>query len=675
MKKYLLTLLLLSTASLLVAHSPSEEEVGPAQAKAWEKNNVQAWLKVDIDKETREVKFTRRNNDPEIYTKVYLLQHANPYEIRPYIRSAVQDATRSGFKTAKGQNRCRVECIQYSDGVHALIVSAEDYRFERTNLGMSMDELVKLLDIPGIESSSGQKFYCYFPKYWSAKELNDRIKEVGILTNSDNDGTNNPTELIAGNEKTGVDAELNALLLYINPGHIRIMSQLLEQYDRPIPEVSVKYTVYEIDLENDAKLGADFQSWRNGDGSRAFSFASRMRDGWNYNGSGIATNPNARGSGVVSNIGLSPKWNTKYLDFLKSQGAAKTVTSGSVALRNDQTASVSASNSIIYTKDGEKLNDEVVESLVEVQKSFVTAKDPVYNITNTDDVTMKEGRYMLDIKDLDGNGVKVVKGDGSTLSVWNATTKKDNAQSGIITITKNSYNGTTRYALVVTSGDLAFKLDDGTLVRSFDQAQSVKAYSSYVNASNISGRESIEFKEASLSYTAGLTIYRDVQRKTTSTAEQFMLNLRASVSQKATVLQVGLQNNGTIVGFGDVGDPRVNKSSFSTQVHVPNTGAQFMIGGIEKVTSEKSVAKVPYLGDIPVLGWLLSTESTATRRYQMVTVLEVTTSLPDAAVSLEMNKEIARISEAIIKPGEENYNYGFDQFGLDKEKVSLDPLP
>lgn len=637
MSKILALLILFGTvAPLLQARGPKDQNTGPAQQEAYQKNLILANFKIGISEDTREVKVVRKNDDPEVYTKAYILKNPVAYEIRPYIRAAVVDAKRTF------SSKTRVECLKYSDGTEALLVSAEDYRFLKTNFGMTLDEVIEKLDLPDLRSSSGQKFFCYFPRYWKASDLAETAKNMGMLAADDD------RELLDGNEKSGVDDDLNAVLFYINPGNMKSMSELLTDYDKPIPEVNIKYTVYQVDVENDAKIGADFQAWRNGDGSDAFSLATRSRDGWNVKGSqGVAVGGPNRGSGTNATMGLSPRWNTRYLDFLRAKGVAKSVTSGNVAVRNNQTAVIDASTSTLYIKDGPQIAPTVLTATAMQTQKFTTSKTTV------------TGLYTFDIKDPSGSSVKLVGIGGGTLS----DTSPVNAT---VSITKGMLNGTARFRLEVLSGSARFSNGSSTV----DAAASVKLYAGTVNDKG----EKVN-SEVPITYADDMVVYHDKQRQTDAYAEKFSLSFSPSISQKATVLNFSLASNSTAVGYGDIGEPRMNRVSYNNRIHVPNSGAEFMIGGIEKETLEKTTAKVPWLGDLPGLGWLLGSEGTASRKYQMVTILEVKSVEPSTMITNVENDQISRIREAVVNPDRKGYEYGFDQFYFDAEKKEFEHAP
>ena len=111
---------------------------------------VQPQLNVQIGKETEQITFVNTNNDPYVYTKVYKLKHADPYEIRPYVMAAIRSRRVDTSVT-------KVEAVKYQDGTGMLLVSAEEYRFFPVENGMSLDQIIEMLDRPnrGYHPDSG----------------------------------------------------------------------------------------------------------------------------------------------------------------------------------------------------------------------------------------------------------------------------------------------------------------------------------------------------------------------------------------------------------------------------------------------------------------------------------------------------------------------------------------
>ena len=282
---------------------------------------VEAQLLVPVKEDTKVVHFIRDNNDPYVITKAYELKHADPYGLRWYL-NAIINAKRVD------QNRPSVAALKFNNGRKLLIVSAEAYRFEDDGYGESIDKLVERLDQPGLTASSGRPKFIYFPKINSAATLKKMVSEVGASAID--------VEFDNGVDKLIVDGGLNALFVAAPFWSWKHISNMLAQYDRPIPEIRFRYKVVEIFAENDDKLGLDFQSWKNNDGADFFSVGGRFRSNW---ASTFGAGVNNSGSSKTEFFNFNPKWNSKYIDFLTSRGKARVLTSGVLNAKNRTTTS------------------------------------------------------------------------------------------------------------------------------------------------------------------------------------------------------------------------------------------------------------------------------------------------------------------------------------------------
>ena len=297
-------------------------------------SQVQAQLRVDLDRDTDAVHFIRDNNDPRVITKTYLLKHAHPYAVRSLLRDAITtkrvDASYTG-----------VETILFEDGTALLFVSAEEYRFKDHENGMGIDSLVARLDQPGMLNSSGQPKFVYFPANVPAATLMPMIEKVGMNVKDDE------AELIGGKDKVKLDPDLNCLFFNTANYSRKNIEEMLRKYDVPLPEIKIKLNVYELYSENDDKLGVDFQAWKNNEGTDFFSVGGRFRDNWAATYGGTMARP--QGSERTSVYNCNPKWNTRYLDFLTSKGKAKIAYSGEVTVRQNTTSTLSRTTQIFYT--------------------------------------------------------------------------------------------------------------------------------------------------------------------------------------------------------------------------------------------------------------------------------------------------------------------------------------
>ena len=558
---------------------------------------VQPQLNVQIGRETEQITFVNTNNDPYVYTKVYKLKHADPYEIRPYVMAALRSRRVDTSVT-------KVEAVKYQDGTGMLLVSAEEYRFFPVENGMSLDQIIEMLDRPNLASEAGRRFFLYYPKYFDSVTLAGLIRKVGMQHAGDN------AELQGGIDTVVPDTKLNTLMFYASPNSEPQILKMLKEYDTPTSQALVNYTIYEIESENDGNLGVDFQAWKNGPGADLFAAGSRYLNGWNLRTGNIS---NLVKSAHVSYINFNPKWNSRYLDFLVSKGKAKVVTSGSLNIGNGTAASI----------------ESVTRMPVIVAKSYIaTAVNPADTLS--------------------GLGVDQEKFQTVEWVPGNAAAQ--------FTATRTIVNGKAYDTLRISSGHFTAggrNLGDTCAV---------------FNAEPTLNDTAIAWTEA-----GGYPIEKDKTRVTNSDTEYgFSLTLQPYIYNKATCLALEMSNT-NLIGFRSNGMPRTSRSELKTEVQLANDGNVFYIGGLDKSAVVRSVSKVPFLGDIPFLGFLFSAENETLKKTQLAAVLTVIPTSPTAALPENYKQEAGKIGEKVKNFGvrtkyyEEN-DYGFDQLGLDPEK-------
>jgi general secretion pathway protein D len=99
------------------------------------------------------------------------------------------------------------------------------------------------------------------------------------------------------------------------------------------------------------------------------------------------------------------------------------------------------------------------------------------------------------------------------------------------------------------------------------------------------------------------------------------------------------------------GVPLYNKSSrkATTQVTVPN-GSTIVIGGLTSTTQTKTIQKVPFLGDIPLLGWFFSHWQTETQRESLCIFITPRVIRSKASMALavqEKKDQLRKMNESI----------------------------
>ena len=92
----------------------------------------------------------------------------------------------------------------------------------------------------------------------------------------------------------------------------------------------------------------------------------------------------------------------------------------------------------------------------------------------------------------------------------------------------------------------------------------------------------------------------------------------ASVNLFETRFDVSLSNT-SLLGFQSDGTPRIsNKNVVSQTISLPHSTGSFIIGNLSKEELTVSKTGIPYLKDIPLLGYLFSTQSTSRKHSRLV---------------------------------------------------------
>lgn len=564
--------------------------------------NIEAKLNVTVNPDTQVLHFVRDNVDPDVVTKTYVLKHADPYELRGYLREMVQ--TRKVNDSDTG-----IQAIKYNDGTGILMVSAEDYRFEDTANGQGIDSIIAELDKPKVASVTGQPMYLYSPKYRAASELRAMVRAAGADVSED------VTENIGGSDRLRVDAPLNLMFFKTTQFSRKNITEVLKDYDRPYPEVRAKITVYEIYAENDAKIGLDFQAWKNNDGIDLFNGGGRFMQNYASDGSGLT-----KGTGWSDTkfLNFNPKWNTKYIDFLTSKGKAKVLHTCELTARNNTPAEIERTSQV-FLATTEKIDDQ------EYTESFIYLED---SVPGTD--------FELTARTKNGKPI--------TLSAGGAVT---------LTVLKMAKNVEEKY--VLTAKDGVFQIDGVNAGSKVDAG--------FVEITEAGNTEPTEFTANNVAAMKGNKI-----NTTASNEFGFKMTLTPSITDKATMLDVNVSNS-SLIGYKSNGEARIQQgANLESNFMISNEGTKLVIGGIEKRDVVSVSGGIPILKDIPLLGWIFSTESESTKKSQLLVVAEVIPVRPGEALAQANIDEVKAIEKKLEKAGESN-TFGYRQLLLDSDRL------
>ena len=143
----------------------------------------------------------------------------------------------------------------------------------------------------------------------------------------------------------------------------------------------------------------------------------------------------------------------------------------------------------------------------------------------------------------------------------------------------------------------------------------------------------------------------------------FNIILTPKINEKATTLDVKISNS-SLIGYNSDGSARIQKNAnIDTEFMISNEGTKLVIGGLEKRSVMKVSGGVPFLKDLPGLGWLFSTETEATKRSQLLVVAEI---VPEKQAECRKSC-IEKIQKELSKAGASN-TYGYRQHLLDTDR-------
>ena len=127
--------------------------------------------------------------------------------------------------------------------------------------------------------------------------------------------------------------------------------------------------------------------------------------------------------------------------------------------------------------------------------------------------------------------------------------------------------------------------------------------------------------------TVGATFFDPIQSNTQITSVQYRktgveLTVRPTLNaQGLVVMEISQTISNVVEGGSEVaGTPAIFERSLSTEV-VARSGETILLGGLISEINNETVAKVPWLGDIPWLGALFRSTTQSTERTELVIMI------------------------------------------------------
>ena len=237
--------------------------------------------------------------------KTYVLNHANPTELIPLLREAVE-LEEGSVGTA---------WIEEKDGSTRKWIQVNAPEFQLPYL----DKLVEAYDQPGFRSVSGRVVYSYRTKYRDAVEVANFIQRTVV----------SPDGRVVG------DPDSNTLFITETPsGFKRVFSQVLF-YDVPSPQLAVEVQFVELTRIEDDQIGLDWDAWKQ-------SLGGRIDFGY----SDTEITPSGAGDETVRSLdallSLDATVLSRFLNFVAERGGAKILARTTVNVANGNKGTLSS---------------------------------------------------------------------------------------------------------------------------------------------------------------------------------------------------------------------------------------------------------------------------------------------------------------------------------------------
>ena len=321
LRSYLFALVLvaaLATQALAAEPTTSEPTTGPAP----------------YELPTRLIKVLRTTNKAQTnkyVPRVYDFTNANPYEAFRWIRRTAEIEEGAYYFFGKPASDGSVKGGK-------VMLTLPEYMLP------GVDEMMKVIDRENITSTAGEEFLYFRPKHRSVTDTGFTSLITAIRGNSGD---------------SGADTDVNNFWVYAAPSKVQDIKAWLPIIDVPPPQVMVEVTVYEIYVDNEAKLGLDYVNWKNGPGRNLFAFGAfyereRVLD---QDGAGAVLDTGTGGTfGLPGHgfraSGANTAWfldvSSAFFDFLVVKNKARVMTSAKVATRDLVSATISSGDTILY---------------------------------------------------------------------------------------------------------------------------------------------------------------------------------------------------------------------------------------------------------------------------------------------------------------------------------------
>lgn len=404
----------------------------------------------------------------------------------------------------------------------------------------------------------------------------------------------------------------NAVLFFDQPCLQKLVYWGTETVDIPPSQLQLDVAIYEVDVRNDLLMGTDWQALKNGPNSNLFEFIF-----WDYGEEDVfGLFPGSPGS--FSDHGRYRTYDfsltTAYIDFMQSKGKARLLTRSTLSAKSGTVAELAAVDQVLAFESSSSNTQTSIDGAVPCNLAGIY--DYYYGIGSIP--------YSL------------------SYVLNNAPAAP--AAEFILTYLVDLVDADMDSWLNVIE-DLSDAITDGDLTR--DELENI--YLPW-------GITLAAFHDRTMSYS--------VQDGRVGVLMSMLPVVGLESAEVALSLDVT-----DVVDMSSNGLPVIEHRYFSSAVELAN-GEPLVLGGIKRTREVKSTTGVPYLRDIPWLGYAFGRETTTKRETELIVVLQPRFELCPASEAAPVESMAAAVSlangaDVLDVP---QTAFGFDQWLLDPEK-------
>ena len=263
----------------------------------------------------RQLRFVQDDAQDYMVSKIYKLKYVQANDITPFVMGIVM---RYNMNSSVG-------CIEYgANNSQMLTVTCP------VKMMPYVDDFIAKVDrnikidgkVPGdIIKGTGITRAVYQPKYRSGQEMLNILVETVI-------GAGPYSSVYAW------DKNSNQIYWKDNTSNTAYVYQFLGYIDRPVPQITLNFTVYEVRESTLRDMGLDYLAWKNGPGLNIFETAFSAMG---LSSAGTAALQNF--SGPAGGFMAAPQFDASFIRLLQQNGKAEVKNTATLTVSNSSTNS------------------------------------------------------------------------------------------------------------------------------------------------------------------------------------------------------------------------------------------------------------------------------------------------------------------------------------------------